>query len=534
MVRVAVIQIESSCDTSQALDACTRSIDRAVAEHTAQLIVFPQLSLDDDDELAADSQLGPLRERALQHQVWLLGSVLHRGLTSSAWCSPDGVVSTRVSSDLEQTGSGAFTAEAAVIQTPHGKIGLSTGQHGLHYKVARGLAQAGAELVCVSLALHAELELTLRLPARAVENQTFLAVAAHLDSTPQPYPASAVTLPPELPGQSPQEVLGEPTVRAPVSQIYTPLGAQVACGDLGSAELDLPLPDHAEETLTLKTVARRPDLYRGFPRRSRSGESPLALAELDVATLAYSELGSVSHAISWAREHLEELAEKEVGLVVLPELFCFDPNLTDLHEAASADFATVVQALSSACRRSPLHVVTSLVEQVDGAYYHVGLVIGQAGIVLRQAQLHVSAQHAWARPGHRLESARMPWGRLGLVVGDDVLVPEVLDGLGRAEVELVAAPLSTGLSQRAALTLASAADEAGYAVLGATRPTSSEQGVLTSSSFVVDPSRWPVQRALESQEVLRATVRLAALRSARQPPERVLRAPTRGPALALD
>ncbi|MDB4976348.1 MAG: hypothetical protein JWN48_4689 [Myxococcaceae bacterium] len=515
MVRVAVIQVQSTRTTAAALEACTRLIDRAAVEHAAGLVVFPELLLEDEDELSAAGKLpSMLLERSSRYQIWLLGSALHRGVTVSLCVSPGGELATRPVSDLERSGSGSFAAESAVYSTPHGKVGLSVGPEALHFKVARDLSLAGADLVCVSLALCSGAELALRVPARAVENELFVAVAAHAREPVEPelYAAHLATLPPEPSGAEAGRAEAE---RTSVSQIIAPRGHQLACGPIAIAELDLPGAEQEDAPVRSRSITRRPDLYRGFPLRSRSEECRGSIPEIDVAALAFSELGSVSHAIAWAREHLEELAAKEVGLVVLPELFCFDPNLTDLHEAAARDFLSVVQALAKACRRTATHVATTLVEQVDDAYFHVGVLIGQGGIVLRQAQLHVTDQHAWARPGSRLQTARLPWGRLGLVVGADALVPEVLDGLGCSEVDIVAAPLSVRGAGPRTLTLSAAADEAGYAVVGASSPELPGAESAVGASFVADPARWPLQRALPDREALRATIRLQALRDAR-------------------
>lgn len=536
MVRVAVIQIDSSgrspSPEAHALSSCARLIDRAVAEHAPAVVLFPELELPDEEELAS-ALASTLQERALQHRLWLVGSVRHRGETHAVWTTPEGELTSRLASDLERTGAGTFAPEAAIISTSYGKIGLCVGREGLHFKVSRALSLAGAEWVCASLALCTDAELSLRIPARAAENRLFYAVAARRDGEPELYPTDLLTLPPE--------VATAQVERPAVSQIVAPTGLRVACGEI--AVFELLWPDLAPAPEWLSKVSPRPELYRGFPLRSRSPTHARTIAELDVAALAFSDLGSVSDAIAWAREHVEELAAKEVGLVVLPELFCFDPNLSDLQHAAAADFLTIVQALARACRRSATHVATSLVEQVGDAFFHVGVLIGQGGIVLRQAQLHPTARLAWAEPGRRLDTAHLPWGSFALAVGEDALVPEVLDALGRADVEVLAAPLSARIAPLASLTLAAATDEAGYAVVAATRPEHSSDGQLVSASFVADPARWPLRRALAEQEALRATVQLALIRNlraaarharpARPEPARV-RAQTPAPAPALD
>ncbi|NTU82081.1 MAG: carbon-nitrogen hydrolase family protein, partial [Chloroflexales bacterium] len=159
---------------------------------------------------------------------------------------------------------------------------------------------------------------------------------------------------------------------------------------------------------------------------------------------------------------------------VLPELFCFADGLVGDAAAAAERSRRAIEALAAACSAGGgCYVATSLVEPAGGGYQHTGVLIGPQGLVARQPQLHYCARHgAWATSfGEEIAVARLPWGRLALVVGDDSIYPESfrLAALGGAEV--VALPmqlmerweLETGLRERAA--------ENRVCLVAASRPT---------------------------------------------------------------
>ena len=57
---------------------------------------------------------------------------------------------------------------------------------------------------------------------------------------------------------------------------------------------------------------------------------------------------------------------------------------------------------------------------------HLGMAVDASGVVLEQPQLHETPRLPWARlGGDRLATAELPWGRMAVVVGDDIRLPEV-------------------------------------------------------------------------------------------------------------
>lgn len=543
MIRVAVLQIEHELEPTSAVALCARLIDRAVVEQSAQIVVFPQLVAHADDVEATDGLLArELAKLSAQHAIWVLGSVYIGSTAVCLWADPSGQVQARPCSDLEQTGAGNFGADSAIISTPHGKIGLCAGPAALRGPVTRSLAEAGARLVCTSMAASLPRVLSLLPPARAVENRIFVAVSALYAAQIAPYPAHMETLPPPPEGADPSRLH---------NQIAGPSGQRVdltscAEGTIFVAELELGTREarsDAEQTSAsddgegTRRVAPLRGLWSHTDRAARAGAdrggAELARGQLDdtraskltVATLTIEREGSLEGTLARTTEQLRDLVQQDVSLVVLPELFCFGPELSP-PENAAAEFVNVVRSLAEACGRSGMHVVTSLVEQVKDKLFHTAVLIGQGGVVVRQASLAPTSRLPWATPSRRVQTALLPWGRLALAVGDDALLPEFAESLLRAGVDVVAAPLAAAHAADAGLTLPAVAEDGRFAVVAAVASTrgsescsfleteGAEEG-LSGRGFIVDPSQWQLHVAARTELGLRATVDLSALRSSR-------------------
>jgi deaminated glutathione amidase len=507
MVRVAVLQIENQLDSDRAISSCTLLIDRAVVEQSAQIVVFPELRGHADDESAHEGRLAQaLSVCAERHAIWIFGSLERGGVTNCLWVDPSGQIGVRPASDLEQTGDGEFDAESALIATPHGTVGLCAGRAALGYEVTRRLTGAGAQLVCASLC-HGASPAPSPSSTQPQDGRVCLAVSASSAPAPEPYPPHLDTLPPHPEG---------PAVALAHSQIVGPeerlrdltacadgafLVARVELTELVSASA---VPEDARDealgagpssgaTHEAESPAAPAPATEAQPQRRepRAGDRrPHADGALSVAALAIGFEGSSEQTVERACEAVRALAREGVSLIVLPELFCFEPSLSD-PEAAADQFVDIVRALAVATRRTGTHVATSLVERAHHQLFHMGVLIGQGGVVFRQPQLHTGHRRRWAEPGGHVQTARLPWGKLALCLGEDALVPELSDTLRHGGAEVVAVPLSARCASLAELTLTAAAQRGHYAVVGAVassrRTPPWDEAQTEHGSDLVDP-----------------------------------------------
>ena len=159
-------------------------------------------------------------------------------------------------------------------------------------------------------------------------------------------------------------------------------------------------------------------------------------------------------------------------LIVLPEL-C---GLVEQEHADGLDVVALLAAISAAC--GDAHVVTSL--PIDGS--HVGMVINGSGVVHRQPQLHMSERHrAWHMTvGDAVEVVDLPWGRLAVIVGDDLIVPETARLAALAGCHIVAAPISIAEPWEVTLGLIERSAENRVCLVAASATPGFDGGILTS------------------------------------------------------
>lgn len=516
MVRVAVLQVPSSGESATGQATCLRLLDLAIGSHGAEILVCPELSCDRRME-AGEGSSGfsrALTQLAQRHGVWIVSALRTGELVTQTVDGPSGEPVRRVFAAAVRGRSLEDEGGPLVVTTPHGTIGVCGGAQLREARGPRPLALAGAELICAPTGDCSSAELALPVGARAVENRVFVTVAARVGSKESLYPAWKETLPPELGSW-------EDDVRAGVSQIVGPDGRllQVATAGDGAivcAELDLQAAAHKQSKDGTSLLAlRRPDLYGGYGSRDGRDANRVSADDLPVAALTFASDLTPGERLMDACAQIERLATQGVALVVLPELFCFEPGSLRDQRSPALELTEIARVLADACMGTPTHVVTSLPEQLEDRQFHVGVVIGQRGLVMRQPQLHVPKRHDWAAPGARAVRARMPWGTLAVLVGEDALIPELVELHARAGADLLAAPLSASFCAGAGLSLPALADEHRLGVVAALRTEEAGDDLYPQTSFIVDPSNWPAARALEEQRVLRGTIRLWALREER-------------------
>ncbi|MEZ5267257.1 MAG: nitrilase-related carbon-nitrogen hydrolase [Microthrixaceae bacterium] len=345
-----------------------------------------------------------------------------------------------------------------VMDTPLGRIGLYCCMDGVISEPARSLAVRGAEILCNSLNSFALDEASLHVPARAAENGVWVVACCKVgplipDDRRQEI-ASAVGLP-----ESTFTAAGE-------SQIVSPTGAVVAKAPRrrsGGARRDRSRRSrgaHRPDGTSLLGL-RRPELYLPVAQDVRplppTGAEPFGAAVISEGCGEPDRLA----------ERVRQLGSAGARLIVLPELAASDRGTLEGDPESAARAGThLLGVLRTALAGTDSLVVTSVVEEhADGGYSHVGLAVSAEGVALHQPALHVPERHrSWQTDlGERIKVVTTGFGRLALLVGDDLLVPEAarLAVLGGAEV--VASPFSVATSYDLALIAPSAAPRTGCA-----------------------------------------------------------------------
>ncbi|MBB6119540.1 carbon-nitrogen hydrolase family protein [Nocardiopsis algeriensis] len=452
--RVAAAQFFSGTDTAANLELCTDHIRRA-AEGGARLVVLPENSnrlrdYADRQECWEHSPTldGPfvdgLREAARTHGVYVAAGVDLRGERApdvhicSVLITPEGEIAgvhrKHVLWDYEYTLFVPGDEPYQVHDTELGRIGLLLCADGIVPDTPRALALMGAQILCNSLNSRGPDEYRVHVPLRSMENRVF-----HVAANTVGGPAD-----------------GWPWMGG--SQIVAPDGTRLA--DAGETEPGIVFADIDPTEADDKVMPgvgdlfawRRTDLYapltaplEELPVARMCGPAPedMPSRPVRVATLQVSHFHNTDWTVTRAVEQIAYAGRRGADLGVLPSLFCFAPGEVAADPAGAAELsARVLERLSRACADAGVWVVAHLVEEEAGHHYSTAYLLDRSGrVVHTYRKTHLdTGEREWARPGDRIDVVRTEIGTIGLMVGEEVWVPEVARLLTLAGAEIIAHP----------------------------------------------------------------------------------------------
>ena len=85
-----------------------------------------------------------------------------------------------------------------------------------------------------------------------------------------------------------------------------------------------------------------------------------------------------------------------------------------------------IAAMVQVCSGLQLMLCASLVLPVGAGYGVVSVLVDGRGERARQAQLHRCERYPWMSLGDQLSTVDLPWGRLAMITGDDMVFPELV------------------------------------------------------------------------------------------------------------
>ncbi|MGY1604894.1 nitrilase-related carbon-nitrogen hydrolase [Geodermatophilus sp. SYSU D00815] len=224
------------------------------------------------------------------------------------------------------------------------------------------------------------------------------------------------------------------------SAVLGPTGEVLASRDAGAgvvlATLDL---EAAARARAAALAGRRPQEYhplalsKRWPRRSVDalfGEPPTQ-DRVTVAVLS-GDAGALP------------APPGGVGLAVLPAFHLCGGRPADPQAAAAAARAwpAALDRLRGLAREAGCEVVTSLVEPGEGdALHHTVVAVTADGEIARHRATHLGPHAAWAAPGPGPGRPLLrPWGRLGLLAGEELEPFEPSRTLALREADVLAVP----------------------------------------------------------------------------------------------
>lgn len=453
-VRVAAAQFFSGADVVANLELCVSYMRRA-ADVGARLLVMPENSnrvrdfADREDAYAKSEDLDGAFVQGIRDAARELGLHVVLGVDLRSESAPDVYIGQlligpdgellhvhhkTVFWDYEYTLFTPGTKPLEVVETEIGRLGLLVCADGIVPEVPRVLGLSGAEIFCNSLNSRGPDEMRVHEPLRAIENHVWHVAANTVGGPEDGYPWTGG------------------------SQIVSPTGEVLACA--GETEEGMAWADITPATSFPKALVgigslddfRRPDLYDELVApvdshavaASHGAVAPDAPAvPLAVATLQVSRHHSLPWTLTRTVGQISYAATAGATLGVFPELHAYGPGEVEADPAAAAALGRrVLDLVVDAAAEHGLWVVVNVVEEAQGRFYSTAYLVSDTGDVeaaYRKAHLS-ETERAWATAGTELVVAETPVGVIGLMIGNEVWLPEVMRILTLRGAELVAHP----------------------------------------------------------------------------------------------
>jgi predicted amidohydrolase len=453
-VRVSAAQFYSGPDVPANLEL-VRGYMRQAAERGARLLVTPENSNRVRDFTTREAAYELCEDldgefiRGIQHTAAELGIMVAVGVDLRAETAPDVYITQvlvdstgeilhvhhkTVFWDYEYTLFTPGTKPVEVVDTRIGRIGMFLCADGIVPEVPRILALKGAEILINSLNSRGPDEMRVHEPLRAIENHVWHVAANTVSGPEDAYPWTGG------------------------SQIISPTGEVLA--NAGEEKAGMVVADITPATSFPKVLRgigslnqyRRPDLYGELLQDVGShrvaewyGPVPEDASErpLDVVTLQLSWYHSTAWTLKRAVGQIEYAAGRGAQLGVFPELFVHRRGEIADNPAAAADRSEEALALiTRAAADNTIWIVASLVEREGDRYFSTAYLIGPDGTVegkYRKAHLNEN-EREWATPGDDFVVVETPIGNIGLMIGDEVWLPEVARILSLRGAEVIAHP----------------------------------------------------------------------------------------------
>jgi len=331
-----------------------------------------------------------------------------------------------------------------VFDTELGRLGMLVCADGIVPECPRVLGLMGAQVFLNSLNSRGPDEMRIHIPLRSIENHVW-----HVASNTVGNPKTEGLLWPWTGGSSIIDPKGNKLVTASEEL------DELVVAEIRPAEADAKVASWAADLF----ACRRPELYevmtrpvhgeRAAPVQAMYGPAPdtLPFEGPDVVNVAMMQLSFVHtrQCTEWmTRRQVSYAKRRGAVLGVLPELWCFRRGevKTDAKEAAVYS-AQVLEQMLVAAAEDKIYVCFSLVEASQERLYHTAYLVGPDGVAGKYRKSHLTdVERRWATPGDSLcPVLSLPaLGRVAMMIGSELWIPEVGRCLGLEGVELVLHP----------------------------------------------------------------------------------------------
>jgi predicted amidohydrolase len=506
VVRVATAQFRTGKDTDRVLEQMLHLIDEAAAGD-AELVHFQECcnfptSYDDREEAWREAITIPgpmfnaISARAKAHGVHVSFNAAVRGEYPDAYMvnhlvGPDGEYiggnKKQVLMFIEREAFRPADEENRVFDTALGRIGLLSCMDGLIPETSRMLACQGADILLNSLCSNGLDEANFHIPARSAENGVYMISANRIGDMVTGADLDRLR---RQTGMSREFIAG-----AGESGITGPEGQVIARATrdgfgLTFADLDLGLVQRDR-----RLAGRRPECY-GLMVEDNLTLAALALDRPEAGTVRITtvvpDVSTFAVALDKAVAAIEAA---EPGLAVLPELFAWDPEALRPTAIRQGEIDLAIARLVAVAANKHTYIVAG-VPVVEGArLINRAILIGPDGVVGEYRQVHADPALGWGPGGSVFPVFDLPFGRVAMLLGEDLIYPEAARVLARQGVDLIACPATWRTDWQYTLMLPERSAENHVTVAAAGRadsPVPAPGTIITTSSVYRFPDTMEV------------------------------------------
>jgi predicted amidohydrolase len=452
MVRVATAQFELGKDIDRVMGDIQRLADEAAAGG-AKLVLFQECcnyptSFKDRMEAWETSITIPgdmfntLAAKAREHAMFIGFNASVKAEAPSAYMvnhliGPDGAYigsnKKQVLMFLEHDAYIPSDEIGKVFDTEIGRIGMVSCMDGLIPETSRTMACLGADIVLNSLCSNALDEARLHIPARAAENGYYMISSNRVGDMVQGQDLQDLM---DAAGMTREFVAG-----AGESQISGPDGNLLARGSLDKVEVIFADLDLSKLERDDRTSRRRPELYGLMAEdTNRVVASWEGRAEPAAAAKFAAFVPTIGEPAAMLAEAVAAVTASDADLIVLPEYFAWKTADMQAGQINQSCIDAVTEALVAACAGKTITVVAGLPKLVDGKVANAALLLNADGVIGEYLQIHRDPTINQAVLGDDLPIFDLPFGRLGMLLGEDLLFPEAARVLALKGVDVIACP----------------------------------------------------------------------------------------------
>lgn len=319
-----------------------------------------------------------------------------------------------------------------VFDTELGKIAINICMDSGYFESARIPALSGADII--AFPTNSSIQAIYYNQARAMQNGVYI-VEANRNNTEKNF---------HMVGMSAVwDPSGDKVVEAPFisKEDKSPESTQIVYGTIDPKEFG---------QREVKLEGRRPELYQPLMLHIAPWNYKIDNTERDISSVALQYQPSIGDKKSNLTSVTKLVAKlKNVDLVVLPEY-----SLTGERKVMTEDVAKqwaeplkgfTFKQMSKLAKDKAVNLVYTQIEKDESDYYVTSVVLSKSGkLIGTYRKTHLNAQEKkWAKAGNSIKSINIPEvGNLGIILGEEVLYPEIAGVLSGQRVDIIAIPSS--------------------------------------------------------------------------------------------